>query len=119
MKMTWNMTSVTHTARSEVPSVGDVRIRELFSKRRDIDRFLRMPYAIYQDDPYWVAPLLCDARKVFDRSNPFFQHAEMQLWVAESKGVDVGRIAAIIDHSYNALHQEKTAFFGSHNMNAV
>src|SRR5919197_586008 len=72
--------------------VSDIRIHPLSSERRDINRFLRVPYLLYRNNPYWVAPLIFDARKVLDRSNPFFQHAQMQLWVAESEGVDVGRI---------------------------
>jgi hypothetical protein len=59
-----------------------------------------------------VAPLRSDLAKVFSNENPFFRHAEMQLFVARRGGSDVGRIAAILDRAHNDFHGEKTAFFG-------
>ena len=80
--------------------------------RDGVARFLRVPYALYTGDPNWVAPLLMDLELVFSDTNPLFAHAEMQLWVARRAGRDVGRIAGIIEHSHNAFHGERTAFFG-------
>ncbi|MGH9443178.1 MAG: hypothetical protein ACRD16_12990 [Thermoanaerobaculia bacterium] len=85
---------------------------ELSLSRADVARFLEVPYAIYGDDPNWVAPLLDDLKKVFTKANPLFEHAEMKLWVAVRDGRDVGRIAGILDRSHNEFHREKTAFFG-------
>lgn len=79
---------------------------------REVLRFLNVSYAIYQNDPYWVAPLLLDLKKVFSEANPLFQHAEMQLWIARRDGRDVGRIAGILDHHHNQAHQDSAAFFG-------
>ena len=53
-----------------------------------------------------------DLKKVFTDRNPFFEHAEMQLWVAVHEGRDVGRIAAIEDRSFNARQPIPTAYFG-------
>ncbi|HET9794884.1 MAG TPA: GNAT family N-acetyltransferase [Thermoanaerobaculia bacterium] len=80
--------------------------------RRDVSRFLAVPHAIYRDDPNWVAPLEDDLKKVFTDANPLFEHAEMQLWVAERDGRDVGRIAGILDRAHNDFHRERSAFFG-------
>lgn len=77
-----------------------------------VRRFLRMPYAIYAKDPYWVAPLLMDLTKVFEDTNPLFEHAEMQLWVARRNGRDVGRIAGIVEALHNRTHDDQAAFFG-------
>lgn len=80
---------------------------------RDVSRFLAVPHRIYGNDPNWVAPLEDDLKKVFTDRNPLFEHAEMQLWVAESDGgKDVGRIAGILDRAHNEFHRERTAFFG-------
>lgn len=79
---------------------------------RAVDRFLNVSYGIYNGDPYWVAPLLVDLKKVFSAANPLFEHAEMQLWIARRNGRDVGRIAGILDRNHNQAHQERTAFFG-------
>lgn len=49
---------------------------------------------------------------MFSDENPFFRHAEMQLFVARRGASDVGRIAAILDRAHNDFHGEKTAFFG-------
>ena len=49
---------------------------------------------------------------MFSDENPFFRHAEIQLFVARRGDSDVGRIAAIVDREHNDFHGEKTAFFG-------
>jgi len=78
----------------------------------EVRRFLRVPYRIYAGDPNWVAPLLMDVKKVFADSNPLFEHAQMQLWVARRDGRDVGRIAGILDRLHNQTHDDRAAFFG-------
>ncbi len=91
---------------------GELKILNLPRTSRNISRFLRVSYGIYRDDPYWVAPLLLDAKKVFTDENPLFEHAQMELWVARRNGQDVGRIAGLIDeHRYCQL-DERVAFFG-------
>ena len=91
---------------------SDIQVLPLSRSSRDIDRFLQVAYAIYRDDPHWVAPLLMDLKKVFTDANPLFEHAAMQLWVARQGGLDVGRIAAIVDDHHNRVHRDDTAFFG-------
>jgi len=76
------------------------------------NRFIRLARLIYRNDPNWVAPLDSELQAVIGPRNPFFTHAEGQLWVAVREGREVGRIAAVVDHSHNALHRERTAFFG-------
>jgi hypothetical protein len=90
----------------------DIQIVPLSRNPRDVMRFLKLSYRIYQDDPHWVAPLLMDLKKVFTDANPLFQHAVMQLWVATRGGQDVGRIAGIIDHNHNRAAKQPAAFFG-------
>ena len=90
----------------------DVQIVPLSRGSRDVLRFLKVSYGIYGDDPNWVAPLLMDLRKVFTDANPLFEHAVMQLWVAQREGRDVGRVAGIIDHNHNRVAKDPAAFFG-------
>lgn len=81
--------------------------------RKLLDRFLRIPYDVYGDDPHVVFPLLSEQRKFFSRThNPFFEHAETELWLALRDGRAVGRIAACVDAASNAHHHEKVGFFG-------
>jgi GNAT superfamily N-acetyltransferase len=91
---------------------SEVEIIRLTRLKKDVLRFLRVSYGIYRKDPLWVAPLLADQKQVFSDRNPFFEHAEMELWVARQDGRDVGRIAGIIDRTHNQCHKEQTAFFG-------
>jgi GNAT superfamily N-acetyltransferase len=91
---------------------SETQIVPLSRRPGDVMRFLRVSYGIYQDDPHWVAPLLMDVKKVFTDANPLFGHAEMQLWVARRGGQDVGRIAGILDHSFNDFQKDNATFFG-------
>ncbi len=91
---------------------NEVEIIPIPRDSRNILRFLEVSYGIYGSDPHWVAPLLMDLKKVFTDENPLFHHARMQLWIARKSGRDVGRIAGIVDDSYNRLAKEPAAFFG-------
>ncbi len=72
-----------------------------------------MVWDIYKDDPHWVPPVVADRRKLLDRKrNPFFQHAEMELFVARDGRRVVGRIAAIINRAHNETHHDTIGFFG-------
>jgi ribosomal protein S18 acetylase RimI-like enzyme len=89
-----------------------VSIEALSRSKRDLHRFFDVADRIYRGDPNWVPPLRDDVARVFADKNPFFRHAEMQLFVARRENEDVGRIAAILDRNHNEFHGEKTGFFG-------
>jgi hypothetical protein len=91
---------------------NSIEIVPLLRNARQVLRFLKVSYRIYRDDPYWVAPLLMDLKKVFTNDNPLFDHAEMAIWVATRDGQDVGRIAGILDQNHNRAQQDDAAFFG-------
>jgi hypothetical protein len=91
---------------------SEIEIVPLSRSVRETRRFLRLGYDIYRGDPYWVAPLLMDAEKVFSDRNPLFEHAEMRLWVARRGNRDVGRIAGILDRNHNQFQKDSAAFFG-------
>ncbi len=90
----------------------DLQVLPLPLTPPNVARFLQVSYAIYRDDPLWVAPLLADLKLVFTPRNPLFAHAEMALWVARRDGRDVGRIAGVLDHSYNEVQHDNAGFFG-------
>ena len=92
--------------------MSEVGIKPLARRGLDLNRFLRFSYLIYRNDPLWVAPFLADLKKVFTDENPWFEHAQMQLWVATRDGHDVGRIAGILDLHYNEYQKDHAAFFG-------
>ena len=83
------------------------------ASRADLGRFIRYPYSRYRDDPHWVPPLLITEREQFDsRKNPFYEHARVNLYLAERNGEVVGRVAAIDDDNHNETHGDNLLFFG-------
>ncbi|MAL18837.1 MAG: hypothetical protein CL670_06930 [Balneola sp.] len=83
------------------------------STKEEKKRFTNFIYPFYEGQEHWVPPLRMDQKKLIDTDkNPFFENAEMALFIAEKDGKDVGRIAAIIDHRFNKYHATKTGHFG-------
>jgi GNAT superfamily N-acetyltransferase len=81
--------------------------------RRDLGRFLRLPWRIYAGNPHWVAPLLVERRAFLDRrKNAFFGHSDAELFLAERGGEVVGRIAAIENRRHLETYPDGTGFFG-------
>lgn len=64
--------------------------------------FIDFPYRLYAKEPTWVPPLRFERKKHMDPAkSPFFEHAEVQLFLAERDGRVVGRISAHVDHALN------------------
>ncbi len=81
-------------------------------KRRDVDRFIQVPFDLYRDCPQWVPPIVSGMRATLNRNRfPFFKHSEADFFIAEQGKEAVGRITAINNRLYNEYHQSKTAFF--------
>jgi hypothetical protein len=57
----------------------------------ELKRFIRVPMRLSKKDPSWVAPLIIERLDALSRKvNPFFQHADVQFWLARKDGRDVG-----------------------------
>lgn len=68
---------------------------------------------LYRGDPYWVPPLQADQRRFLDpQHNPFYEHADVALWLAYRGGTVAGTISAQVDHLHNEIHGERAGFFG-------
>lgn len=92
--------------------MANINIKKVETKK-DIHRFILFPWEVYKDDPNWVPPLLVDFQEKIDKKkNPFFEHSEMELFLAFKDGKITGRIAAILDKNHNKFHDEKVIFFG-------
>jgi hypothetical protein len=89
-----------------------VSIESIGRGKKDLRRFFDVADRVYAGDPNWVPPLRSDVALVFAEKNPFWEHAEIQLFVAVKDGQDAGRVAAILDRAHNEFHSEKTVFFG-------
>jgi GNAT superfamily N-acetyltransferase len=81
--------------------------------RRELTQFVKVPWAIYADDPNWVPPLIVERRQHLSRRrNPFFAHARARFWLAYRGNEPVGRISAQIDDLHLERHRDSTGFFG-------
>lgn len=77
--------------------MDDVTVTAVTTKA-DRKAFIDLPYRLNADDPHWIPPLRADVSEMLDpKKNPFFQHAEAQLFLARRAGVVVGRISAHFD----------------------
>lgn len=80
--------------------------------KRQFKDFLKVPFHLHKNDPNWVPPLNAVMKKTFEKSNPFFNNATIQSWVAYKNNKPVGRISGIINQVHNQFHQEQIAFWG-------
>ena len=78
----------------------------------DLEAFIDLPYRLHAHSP-WVPPLRSQERQLLSPAlHPFWQNASCRLFLAKRQGQVVGRIAAIIDHSYNSYAHEACGAFG-------
>jgi len=83
-------------------ATGKERLRE----------FVHFPWRIYEDDPLWVPPLVKEQLAMFSPRYHFFEHGEMELFLARRGNETVGRVAAILDRSYVDFSRDEAVFFG-------
>ncbi|MBW6514778.1 MAG: GNAT family N-acetyltransferase [Candidatus Syntrophosphaera sp.] len=83
------------------------------SSKKDLSNFIMLPFALYKNDPNWVPPLISDQKKFFSPAhNPFFEHSEARLFLAQRDGKTIGRITAHTNTQHNKEHQDNIGFFG-------
>jgi len=76
-----------------------ITIQEMISEK-EMKAFVKFPFKLYKNNPYWVPPIINDELESFDKNiNPVFEHAEAQFFVAIKNNEIVGRIAAIVNHT--------------------
>ncbi|NQT87511.1 GNAT family N-acetyltransferase [bacterium] len=91
---------------------GPIEVREAESPR-ERRQFIRFPWTLYGSDPFWVPPLIRSVKRALDpQRDPFFDHAEMRLFLAWRDGEIVGRIASIVNYLHNNYHVDKMGFWG-------
>jgi GNAT superfamily N-acetyltransferase len=92
--------------------MGSVSIRAVRT-RRELKRFVKVPFALHSDQPQWVAPLVFERMEFLSREkNPYFEHAEAEFFIAERDGEPVGRISAQVDHRWDEYQGGSDAMFG-------
>lgn len=82
-------------------------------KKKDIKRFVEFPFFLYSNDDRFVPPLINDQIKFFcPDKNPYFDHSEVQLFLAERDDKIVGRLTAHTNKQHNVFHRDRIGFFG-------
>ena len=76
--------------------------------KRDLMRFIKLPWRLYRNEPRWVPPLIRERKRHLDREhNPFFEHAEAEYFLARRDGRVVGRITAQVDRRFNEFQRQR------------
>ncbi|MDO9260726.1 MAG: GTP cyclohydrolase, partial [Flavobacteriaceae bacterium] len=74
-----------------------ITIQEINSPK-EMKQFVKFPFELYQNNPYWVPPLINDELEGFDKTkNPVFQHAIAHFFLAYQNDKIVGRVAAMVN----------------------
>ena len=81
--------------------------------RPDLAAFIQLPKRLYRGQKGYIAPLDMERGEALSpKTNPFFDHAEVQLFLARRAGKVVGRISAQIDKLHLQKYGDKTGHFG-------
>ncbi|MFH5883287.1 GNAT family N-acetyltransferase [Halalkalibaculum sp. DA3122] len=74
--------------------------------------FVEFPFSLFEDNPYWVPPIIKEELETFDQSkNPVFKNADAHFFLAFKDGRPAGRIVAIINWlEVNEQHKPKVRF---------
>jgi GNAT superfamily N-acetyltransferase len=93
-------------------SLAPLEVREV-KNRSDLNRFVKLPWRIYAEDPNWVPPLLLDVKEFLNpRKHPFYQHGAATQYIALRGGETVGRVLVSDDPRCNQQHAESVGCFG-------
>ena len=72
-----------------------VTLKEAITKA-ELKQFVKFPFSLYKDSPYWVPPIINDELESFDKTkNPAFATADAWFFLAYKDNEIVGRVVAI------------------------
>lgn len=77
-----------------------------------MEAFVKFPFKLYKDNPYWIPPIIKDELENFDKNiNPSFEIADAFFYGAYKNGTMVGRVAVILNnYEINSQHIKKVRF---------
>ena len=90
-----------------------MNIRKIDTENKsDVRRFIKFPFDLYKDNPYWVPPMMPDMKLALNRErHPFFKYSQADFFLAEDGKRVLGRIAAIDNQRYKEFTGQNTGFF--------
>jgi GNAT superfamily N-acetyltransferase len=81
--------------------------------KKELMDFISFPWKVYEQDQYWVPPLVSERKSFHDpKKNPFFEHAKVEYFIARRNYEVVGTIAAFTNDNYNQFQETNVGFFG-------
>ena len=90
----------------------EIIIREV-STKKELMEFIKFPDNLYSGNKYYIPALhRSEMLKLFPDGNPVFEFCEARYWLAYFNNQVVGRVAGIINYSYNKKHNKNYARFG-------
>ena len=92
--------------------MNGLEIREVLTKK-ERKQFIMYPFGLYSRKEYWVPPLIMEQKEMFNpKKGTYFEHSEVQLFLARRNDRIVGRISAHTNTLHNKTHNDRTGFFG-------
>jgi GNAT superfamily N-acetyltransferase len=89
-----------------------ITIKEAITKA-EIMEYVKFPFSLYEDNPYWVPPLISEEAESFDKKkNPVFKNADARFYLAYKDNKPAGRITAIVNWDEINGQQKKKVRFG-------
>ena len=87
----------------------NIVIKEVETKR-EYEDFVELPFQIYRDNKYWVAPIKKDYLKSIQGKDNDLLLTKHRLYLAYKDGKVAGRIIAYIDDEINEIHNIKAGY---------
>ena len=83
------------------------------SNKLNLKRFIKFPDKLYSGNKYYVPPIhSLELRTLAPDENPAFEYSKAKYWLAYRGNRIVGRVAGIINFSYNERYNINYARFG-------
>lgn len=83
------------------------------SRAKEKKLFIDLEWKLNKDCPNWISPLRMERKKLLDtKKNPFFQHSQIELFIAYKGKEAVGRIAAVTNENHNKFQNDNAGFWG-------
>ena len=79
------------------------------ASRRDLTRFIKLPWRLYRNEPHWVPPLVSERRRFLDREQEPLLRARRGRSISwpGATGEPVGRISAHVDRHLNEFQEQR------------
>ncbi len=82
------------------------------NSKKEIERFVQLPFRLYAGHPQWVPPFIVDVKTMMNPGkHPYYEHSDAEFFIAEKEGEVLGRIAALENKPFNHYHDAKDAEF--------